>query len=438
MNLEFLDSLLRRYTASRILVVGTVVCIALWIVYRFGFSGGGASETRPAFEPASQASQSSDRSDVLFADQPSMQGSGQTVPSRPKFDAEVLERRISKAWNADVKRLMDQTVEMIGTWESTRADWNRLMVDVGEGDAGRMLAADTKALPRLMELIQIGTECAGDFSGFKSQVETIANDLDQFLGADGDGEITEKTRATIEGLKALVDAKMTDQQASLDELQERIQNAQGKAPADVTLNEVMADYRKAEKRKAVDSAISAREQVRQENAERLLEAERMKAMAEVELEESKLAADAERLRAETDQTRVAVDRMKQEEDAKLARIRLEADFARDLREINSLLSPFVSQDEHTLYPPNNHLYSGQKTGVSLSAIAKWGALEPSDEGIDAMAQLGQSQYRPLGSFPKYVQSEWKRSPAVKTRLGRAQELLQKYGELLVEKGLLEK
>jgi hypothetical protein len=74
--------------------------------------------------------------------------------------------------------------------------------------------------------------------------------------------------------------------------------------------------------------------------------------------------------------------------------------------------------------------------VSLKVVAHSGALEPTDEGLDAMSMLGNTEFRPLGTFPKYVKSEWRRNADVKRRLVRAQELLVKYGDLLIEKGML--
>jgi hypothetical protein len=55
-----------------------------------------------------------------------------------------------------------------------------------------------------------------------------------------------------------------------------------------------------------------------------------------------------------------------------------------------------------------------------------------------MSRLGENCPRPLGTFPIYVKSEWRRNPRVKAKLERARELLLKYGQLLVEKGILEK
>ena len=442
MDTSKFDAFLRKYTASRILVVGSFICVTLWIVYRFGFGGGDGTTTPPAVGSVVNSNPLADPSLALFGEEEGVPAAGSVrrspTASKPKMDAVTLEQRIGQVRNAELKKMVEETVAAVESWSQARDEWNSLMIDVTDGNTGRVLAADSEKLPRLMELIRIGTERAGAFSNVKSQVDTVAVELNRFLSGDGDGEATEKTRDVIESLRELVDVKMTEQLASLDELREHVKNAQGKPPGDATLKQAMVAYRKAEEKKAIDAAISARDQVRRESTERLLEAERMKARAEVELEEANLAAETERLKAETEQKRITADRMKQEDEAKLAKTRLEADFVRDMQEINSLLSPFVSRAPYTLHPPHSGQYSGQNTGASLGTIVRWGALEPSDDGLDAMAQLGSPPYRPLGTFPKFVQSEWKRNPDVKARLERAQELLRKYGDLLVEKGILEK
>ena len=55
-----------------------------------------------------------------------------------------------------------------------------------------------------------------------------------------------------------------------------------------------------------------------------------------------------------------------------------------------------------------------------------------------MAKFGDMKWRSLGTFPKYAHGEWKRSDDVRQRLERAQELLLKYGDLLVEMEMLAK
>lgn len=160
MDTSKFDSFLRKYTASRILVVGSFICVALWVVIRFGFGGADATTT-PAVGSVVNSNPLADPSLALFGEEEGVPAVESVRPSptasKPKMDAVTLEQRISQVRNAELKKMVDETVAAVESWSQARDEWNSLMIDVTDGDAGRVLAADSDKLPRLMELIRIGT-----------------------------------------------------------------------------------------------------------------------------------------------------------------------------------------------------------------------------------------------------------------------------------------
>ena len=77
--------------------------------------------------------------------------------------------------------------------------------------------------------------------------------------------------------------------------------------------------------------------------------------------------------------------------------------------------------------------------MSLSAIGTVGALEQTDAGLSELYRVGGSDFtamRGLGTFPSQKSETLNASSPDRKRVERAQELLLKYGALLVEKGML--
>ena len=307
-----------------------------------------------------------------------------------------------------------------------------------ESRRGRSLAENRESLSTVLELIRLANARSEAISTYRVQLEEVSTAIEETLNRSTGAEVTASTRQMLESLKEEISEKGEELERLVSGIKRHAQTARGVPPGQRTLRQAMDEQKQLEQQQMLELEMAAREQARKEAADRLLAVERQRQEVEAQLRESELNAEIERLRAEKETTELTAARQKAEQEALAAREKLEAEFTRDQAEINRLLSPFVSPAPYMLVPPHVYLYSGQNTGVSLSAIAQCGALGESEDGLDAMSKLGQSAARPLGTFPKYVQSEWRRNPRVKAQLERAQELLRKYGELLVEKGILEK
>lgn len=158
-------------------------------------------------------------------------------------------------------------------------------------------------------------------------------------------------------------------------------------------------------------------------------------------------AKMERLLGEHEAQRLAEladDAMREERERleqrkeQLARQQLEAEFQAALPEIRSLLTPFLS-DGYT--QPGRHgtfERTTEKGPVSFSQLKGSGLL---DKNVDSIGRLhfattaNSINDRPYGSFPPQSIGSGERARTL-TAVQRAQELLNKYGELLVEKEML--
>jgi hypothetical protein len=113
----------------------------------------------------------------------------------------------------------------------------------------------------------------------------------------------------------------------------------------------------------------------------------------------------------------------------MRRARLEADFKRDLPDIKSHLAAFITS--------GHQLRRDYSNGpVSLAYLKSEGALNEDREGMEKLLRLaGRGNDRPRGALPKHDLG-WANTP--KQPVEKAQALLKKYGDLLVEKGMLDR
>lgn len=130
-------------------------------------------------------------------------------------------------------------------------------------------------------------------------------------------------------------------------------------------------------------------------------------------------------------------------DRELARLaRLQA-FEPVRNEVRRLLLPFISHDYFQLDKADfiNWTKTLDKKPMSLKAIERLGALEPTLKGIETLSQIGTQTgrnpefRRPLGSFPEPDGGSLSRPHDIEATK-RAQQLLKEHGQALVEEGLL--
>ena len=165
-----------------------------------------------------------------------------------------------------------------------------------------------------------------------------------------------------------------------------------------------------------------------------LEKEERAKKAKVELM-AKLNADKaiEETKVAEAEARAAMVRSREkatEIDAASARKTLEAEFQRDKKLIEQYLVTFTSE--------GYSMRQGKEKGpASLAFLIREGALKSGRPGLEAiMLLVVKDNERPKGPIPLYIGGDFAWSMVDKKPAEKAYELLNKYGTLMVEKGLL--
>ena len=215
----------------------------------------------------------------------------------------------------------------------------------------------------------------------------------------------------------------------------------GAAPAGgPTLRAALDRLRRNRDARAAVARAEKTEAARKENADRVAAAERAAERSEAD---AKVAA-AERLGAQrAEEIRVAA--AKREADlaaanaaaaARAEREALERDFARDRAAVSRHLTVFTA--DGSKYRGRNA--PAAKSPASLAAVSGAGALEDTERGLKAMLSLHLNNYNDRSGADWAVRLAWMQ-PATwpddrRSYILETQRLLRKYGDLMVEKGLL--
>lgn len=205
--------------------------------------------------------------------------------------------------------------------------------------------------------------------------------------------------------------------------------------SDITLKQALEsldDQLEEERRALVAKQV---EQAKQEAARVLADQEaasRLK-IAEAERQAIELVGEqtAAKILAEAQAEKQRMEATMAEQKAKAAQEQLEAAFNRDLPEIRRYLVAFLS-DGFELRGS-----SAGKGPASWNAIVGEQVLQPGRPGMEKLMHVcTYKNDRPRGPISMYIGGDNGWAITDKEAVGRAQELLGKYGELMVKNGLL--
>jgi hypothetical protein len=193
--------------------------------------------------------------------------------------------------------------------------------------------------------------------------------------------------------------------------------------ADAAAGRVAEDYaqklaaEKEETQKQLGEATLALERQQREFESRLKQ-----------VEAQKIAEAAEAIRREEEARQAALK-------AELERERLEARFQAALPDIQRYLVPFITPG-HKQLDGNKWVYSDEKGPLSLTGLRAKGALKNEQMSFQALYAVGGGQQndRPDGMFPQYIGGHI-HDPLVPLAR-KVQTLIEEFGDLLVEKGML--
>ena len=209
-------------------------------------------------------------------------------------------------------------------------------------------------------------------------------------------------------------------------------NDVGSLTLEAAVQKVMLEEKQREADQLMMRLTKARDEEKEIGAQALEEAERKKVASRNRLEQAKIVEAAQRnndvaksieVQNEANAVKAAKAREKQ-------KLRNEFDLVR--AEALRYLAPFVGQGLK---------YRGKSEGrgpMSLSLLTSSGALEATTAGMIELSKLAQND-RPKNGFPQWLAYAYFDDPRFTGQVAyveKAQQFLKKFGELMVEEGLL--
>jgi hypothetical protein len=416
-------------SVAALIVLGFGAFAISWLMYT----------TSPSSRDTSVASTSHDPSDAPYVERPSVDATV-TMRKHPISQAtELRENEILAIRSSSNKRVVlrrDKLSESLSLLALEHESWNTYSPEVVSGEIGRRIASDETLIERFAAMIDRGTSTELELESFRDRFLSLSKVVDA-ISRDPSYEPSGELDEAIGVLSEEVNRALESVALRRNEINAIARLASSLTPSDQPLSEAIEYVRQRQlderyeaiaeaKRVAEAKAIS-------EIAAKKMEQARLKREIELAEIDKRNAALAKTI-AEEKQKAIA-DEEERKRQARLAA--LEAEFNRDLGQINSMLKPFTSKGR--TQPGSRGWRSDATYGpVSLSKLKSAGLLEDtvaSRQNLYFLTTGNRYNDREHGAFPRYVggASDWQRKhPTIE----RAQDLLQKYGDLMVQKGML--
>lgn len=350
---------------------------------------------------------------------------------------QAVERAKVAVLQADVAGMRNRLQKL----KSLHAQWTAQKGTLLTGDSGRRIVASPSHFALLTGILDGEQIADADVQKWEVQLESLAAPVQASQQSD--------IAITAEHVQRLSDlgSELTKEVAKLDHqsllLEAILRETASVTPTEVTLERALRDRQTKAELQRAQTLAQARDEARlaaeKAQADRLAQLEREVAAATTKAQEEALEAkkaqaaqlgrvEVERIAEETkvkeSQKRAEIAGLTAEAkrvDVAIKAAALEREFERDLPEIKSLLSAFLTGGFK--YRNDN-----AKGPASLSHIASQKGLELNANGSYAMAFLANSSDRPAGGL---------KNPPNPERIRRAQDLLIKYGDLMVQKKMLD-
>ena len=341
----------------------------------------------------------------------------------------------------DISVILDRASSINGTIEEladAQTQWSADVDELKQNAIGRRIASD----PALVDLLAtiLSTEPAKDAS------ETLSQRLRPMLGQLRDALSDEASsfKPTEAFIQRIGEIDETSKKFAswyrdhLLELEAIKQQAESLQPAERTLRAALLS-READRAKERVEKLAARNREIQRQKDAMIgeaEAEAQRIIAEAEAEAKRMVgeATAARIRQAANEEKDKQEEAMRKRRAEEAIAQLKREYQQALPDIRVKLQPFITQG----YTYNGD--TGRKGPVSLAVLRGKGALEPGRKGLEKLLYVGgtTTNDRPRGAFPQYVGSEFAWRQLNKDFLVTAQDYIIKYGDLMVEQGLLAK
>ena len=311
------------------------------------------------------------------------------------------------------------------------SDWHSTSQLLLTNEAGRRIATDDGHVTLVADALARSHPDRNQVHAWIEELKPLARVFetgDRIAGSYV--RVSSEHRARIAELATLTTAAMSalenDQQ-----LIDRIVNATRDVdPGPHTLEAKVQQRSSADDERVLNLLESARQEALQEQAEKLAAVERefITEQTDVIVARIEQATRFAQKRKELTQTRADIEEGLLEEQRK--HLELVAEFERELPATRKYLLAFI-EDGYT-YRRGNPVSRGP---VSLSLLHSHRALDPTKPGMESMMFIASRQNdRSRGAIPGFSVYSWQNLP--KEPILKAQQFLKKYGDLMVNIGML--
>lgn len=334
------------------------------------------------------------------------------------------QRAVQRARVAVLATQLKASQRRLERLKELQAGWQTRLLSITEGEAGKRIAASSPHLELTTAIIEKELPSADEVLQWQLQLEALAAPIEH-AAEDEEAQITITTEHSelLDDLgKQLAQAVTDFEQPSLL-LEAVLRETANVEPGELSLTEVIerrrADAERETAERIVAARQAAREEAEQEQAALLARLEQEQVAEETRIKEAEQRARTEGLQAEANRLEQARKRAE-----------LEREFQRDLPQVRALLVAFTA-------PGFTYRQDDTKGPASFSMIKANGTLESSRTGMERLMRMASVKNdRPRGGIPQFLGGDLEWNITNKTPIEQAQRLLTKYGDLMVEKGML--
>jgi hypothetical protein len=353
------------------------------------------------------------------------------------------EQELSKSRTTEASQAAQDASAAIDDLQEATRGWESAVKDLLGSDKGKRLAANPEALEQFHALKEQKRPASDLASQLRRRLEGTMRSVTRALETKNTAySPTEEVFSRIQDIRTQAQSAAEIYRAHHRQLEAILARCPSEPAADTpTLSAALDALQQKWDAEKARIAAEVLGKVRAQGAREIAQAQ-----AEAEQKIAKAEADAKRRLGEIEASRVVKETEKALEEARLrkkkeaaaaAKAALEREFEKDLPEIQSLLRPFITKGRTQPYKRSFEMTT-EIGPVSLAKLQATGAPNRTVEAQEllwGMTTANRTNDRDLGGFPAFIGGarDWREKQPT---MQRAQELLNKYGELMVEKGLL--
>jgi hypothetical protein len=336
---------------------------------------------------------------------------------------------VAQAKATGVKAAASRVNEQLNRLQAELATWHKSYESLLTNEAGRRIATSEKHLQLVAPALKRKRPLPSEVAGWQESLRILLKPLDD--QSDGESELMVSPQHVAEidtiGVKVAESLEQlhTDR-ALVDAVLSETVSVQ---PTNTTIDEALNQRSVAEIKAMHERLESARQTALDEQAAALATAQAELIKSQTAVKQQEIANERARLGAQLSALTDEQKAIKQREAEEIERQNLQREFDAALPDIKRYLVAFLA---------DGFLERGAEAGsgpMSFAAIQRAGALSRDETGRQNLAHLVGNGGRSTGPLPRFRGGMTKPQQEA---CDRAQQLLTKFGPLMVEKGMLAK